>query len=189
MHLFTFDKYEIMGWYGISFWNLQAPWDLLVQSIDLLSEAALTCTADISSVHLSGFLKEYHGHKLVKNHVLLRGSQSGHVWRLPWRFRTVDILGPILDFQRRKKETLKYFALTRMHTSELCDRRLAVYNCLLLSCQGLAEAYVQDLEQSTFAGARLSSLLVPAELLGSGLLLPHASTLAWSRVGIRLSQL
>lgn len=128
MHLFTFDKYEITGWYGISFWNLQAPWDLLVQSIDLLSEAALTCTADISSVHLSGFLKEYHGHKLVKNHVLLRGSQSGHVWRLPWRFRTVDFLGPILDFQRRKKETLKYFALTRMHTSELCDRRLAVYN-------------------------------------------------------------
>lgn len=27
-------------------------------------------------IHLSGFLKEYHGHKLVKNHVFLRGFQA-----------------------------------------------------------------------------------------------------------------
>lgn len=79
-----------------------------------------------------------------------------------------------------KKRDVKYFAVTWMHTSDLCDRGLAVYNRLLLSFQGLAEAYVQDLEQCTLAGARLSLLLVPAELLGSGPFLPHAFTLAWS---------
>lgn len=150
----------------------------------LTSEAAQTFTADFSSAYLSRFLKEDHGHTLVKSHWLQR------VLRPCVRITLGDSEQSIFQAHRRapKKKTTWLNTLPKLG----CIRLSCVTECWLCTTVSssplrIGPGFVQDSEPALPLGPGPSPLVVPAELLGSGPFLPRA--ILWPGMGIKLSEL